>query len=272
MSFVRYLMPSSPWRFALIAGLGILTAPGCDVTIKDGDVSVRHYRGRATQEWNRKYPLSPGGRFEITNSNGPVEVVAGPPGDVEVAAVITATAMSDERAAEVLRAATIEETVAADRIALVSQSGRRGGNVGVSFKIAVPPDAQVVATLNNERLTADGLRGHVKAVVVNGEVALTGQRGTVDAATVNGRVSVKMAEVTGRVRVESTNGQISIEVPKDSKAMLNLRSVNGSITVTGLNAPEATGRRIRSLESPLNGGGPEIDVRITNGRINIEGK
>src|SRR5262245_33013434 len=234
---------SRPRRIMLMAGLSILTAVGCDVTIKDGDVSVRHYRGRATQDWNRGYPLSPGGRFEITNSNGPVEVVAGPPGKVEVAAVITATAMSDERAAEVLRAASIEETVAADRIALVSQFGRRVGNVSVSFKIVVPPDAQVAATLNNERLKADGLRGHIKAMVVNGETELTGLRGTVDVSTVNGRVSVKMAEVTGRVRVESTNGQISVEVPKESKATLNLRSVNGSITVTGLDAPEPTGRR-----------------------------
>ena len=81
-----------------------------------------------------------------------------------------------------------------------------------------------------------------------------------------------MAEVTGRVRVESTNGRISIEVPKDSKATLNVRSVNGGITVTGLTAQEVSGRRIRSLESQLNGGGPEIDVRVTNGRITIEGK
>lgn len=256
----------------MMAALSLVTALGCDVTIKDGDVSVRHYRGRATEEWNRKYPLSPGGRFEITSSGGPVEVVAGPPGNVEVVAVMTATSMTDERAAELLRAAKIEETVAADRIALVTEMNRRGGNVAIDFKVTVPADAQVFATLNNDRLKAEGLRGHIKAMVVNGQIELTGVRGTVDAATVNGRVFVKMAEVTGHVRVESTNGQISIEVPRDAKATLNVRSVNGSITATGLNVPEATGRRIRTLESPLNGGGPEIDVRITNGRINIEGK
>jgi hypothetical protein len=42
--------------------------------------------------------------------------------------------------------------------------------------------------------------------------------------------------------------------------------------VTGLTTQEATGRRIRNLESVLNGGGPEIDVRVTNGRLTIEGK
>ena len=34
------------------------------------------------------------------------------------------------------------------------------------------------------------------------------------------------------MRLESTNGRISLEVPKDTKATLNVRSVNGGITVT----------------------------------------
>ena len=42
---------------------------------------------------------------------------------------------------------------------------------------------------------------------------------------------------------------------------MNARSVNGGITITGLNTTEGTGRRIRTLESQLNGGGPEIDVQ-----------
>ncbi|RPI49688.1 MAG: hypothetical protein EHM55_23185 [Acidobacteria bacterium] len=260
------------FRVAVVAGLSLCAGLACDVTIKDGDVSVRHSRGRATGEWNRTYPLSPGGRFEITNSNGPIDIVAGPAGTVEVAAAMTATSMTDERAGELLRETKIEERVSPDRVALVTQLYRRGGNVEVSFKITVPPDAHVEATLNNDKLTADGLRGHIKAMVVNGETELNGMRGTVDAASVNGPISVKMAEVTGRVRVEGTNGRISLEVPKDAKATLNARSVNGGITVTGLNTQEASGRRIRNLESQLNGGGPELDVRITNGRITIEGK
>ena len=72
------------------------------------------------------------------------------------------------------------------------------------------------------------------------------------------------------MRLESTNGRISLEVPKDTKATLNARSVNGGITVDWPgHRRESTGRRIRNLESQLNGGGPEIDVRVTNGRITI---
>jgi len=258
---------------ALLTGVCALSVLGaCDVTIKDGDVSFDQLHGRATQEWSRQYPLAAGGRVEVVNSNGDIEVGVGKAGGVEVAALLSARAMTDERAKELLSGAKIEESATPEHIKLATVRGNRSGGLEVSYRLTVPPDARVEMTGNNARVKVDGLRGHVKAMVANGAVELTGLRGSVDAASVNGSVSVKMAEVTGRVRLESTNGRIALEVPKDTKATLNARSVNGGITVTGLTAQEATGRRIRNLESVLNGGGPEIDVRVTNGRITIEGK
>jgi DUF4097 and DUF4098 domain-containing protein YvlB len=126
-------------------------------------------------------------------------------------------------------------------------------------------------TGNNGLFKADGLKAHVKAMVVNGSIELTGLHGTVDAAGVNSSVSAKMAEVRGPLRLESTNGRVMLEIPKTAQATLNARAVNGGITLTGLTVEEATGRRIRTLESQLNGGGPEIDLRVTNGRISITG-
>ena len=265
----------SPKPSALLVGvcaMGILG--GCDVTIKDGDISVAHFQGRATQEWNRKYPLAPGGRVEVVNVNGPVEVGVGPAGTVAVAAVLTTRAMTEERAKQILSEANIEESATPDhiRVATVRRDRSRGpGGLEVAYKVTVPADARVEMTANNGALKADGLRGHVKAIMVNGDVELTGLRGTVDAASVNGPLSVKMAEVTGPMRLESMNGRISLEVPKDTKATLNVRSMNGRISVTGLETQKVEGDRIRNLESALNGGGPEIDVRVTNGRVTITG-
>ena len=109
-------------------------------------------------------------------------------------------------------------------------------------------------------------------MVVNGDVELT-EPERFGGCGVGERLRLLSGwrEVTAPIRLESTNGRIALEVPKDAKATLNARSVNGGITVTGLGTG-ASGRRIRNLESVLNGGGPEIDVRVTNGRITIEGK
>jgi hypothetical protein len=265
----------SPLPSALLAGLSILASQGCDVTIRDGDVSFGQLHGRATQEWNRTYALEAGGRVEVINVNGPIDVGVGAPGTVEVGAVLAAGAMTDERAKQLLSEADIEESATPEhiRLASVRRNRSRGpGRLEVSYKVTVPAGARVEITGNNGRVTVDGVSGHVKVMVVNGGVDLTGLKGTVDAASVNGSLSVKMAEVTGQVRLESTNGRIALEIPKGTKAALSARSVNGGITVTGLPTQETSGRRIRNFESMLNGGGPEIDIRVTNGRITIAGK
>src|SRR5687768_13489314 len=252
-----------------VCAAGILSA--CDITIRDGDIKDVSMRHKASQEWNRRYPLSDGGRVEIVNSIGPIEVAAGPAGTVDVAAVIQAGAMTETRAKEILSEVTLEETVTPDRVRVATVRKSSRGGFDVSFKVTMPAGARLEMTGNNGPLKADGLRGHVKAMVVNGGVELTALRGTVDAAGVNASVSAKMAEVTGPIRLESTNGRVSLEIPKTAKATLNARSVNGNITVTGLTTEEGSGRRIRTLESEVNGGGPKIDIRVTNGRINITG-
>jgi hypothetical protein len=87
--------------------------------------------------------------------------VAGEAGTVEVAATIAATAMTNERAAELIREAKVDETVAPDRVAIAAEFPRRGGNLEMSFKVTVPPDADVEATLSNNR---EGRRfaGHIR--------------------------------------------------------------------------------------------------------------
>jgi hypothetical protein len=246
---------------------------GCDVTIKDGDIKGVSVQARVTREWNRHYPLAEGGRVEIVNSNGPIEVIVGPQGAVDITAVLEAQAMTEAHAKEILSGITIEESVKPEHVRVATATARRSGRGGfdVSYKVTVPANARLEMTGNNSRLKADGLRGHVKAMVENGGIELVAMRGTIDAAAVNASVTAKMAEVTGPMRLESTNGRIALEIPKTAKATLNARSVNGRINVTGLDIQEGTGRRIRTLESQVNGGGPEIDLRVTNGRINITG-
>jgi hypothetical protein len=249
--------------------LGLLG--GCDVTIRDGDIKNVSLNATATSEWKRHYPLAGAARVEILNNNGPIVAVAGPAGSVDIAALIEARAMTDTRAKEILSEIQFEESAATDhvRVATLRKSGRR--EVDVTFRVTLPPDASLDMTGSNGTLKAAGLRAHVKAMIVNGGVELTDMSGTVDAAAVNGTVSAKMNDVTGAMRLESTNGRVLLEIPASARATLNAQSVNGRITVTNLAVDTGTERRIRSLESQLNGGGPKIDIRVTNGRISITG-
>ena len=82
---------------------------------------------------------------------------------------------------------------------------------------------------------------------------------------------MKLTNVTAPVRLETTNGRLTLELPKASRANLSARVVNGGLTVSGLPVQEQRGNRIRNLETVLNGGGPPIDLRATNGRMTITG-
>ena len=195
----------------------------------------------------------------------------GPVGAVDITAVVETGAMTETRAKEMLAEVTMEEAVNHDHVRVAAVRKSRGGGVVIRFKVTMPADGRLEMTTNNGELRADGLRAHVKAMVVNGGVELSAMRGTVDAAGVNASVNVGMAEVSGPLRLESTNGRVSLEIPKTAKATLNARSVNGTISVTGLNVEQGEGRRIRTLESQLNGGGPEIHLRVTNGGISVTG-
>jgi hypothetical protein len=262
----------SPKPLALLAGLSVMASlAACDVTIKDGDIKGVSVQAKVTREWTRHYALAEGGRVEIINTNGPIEAVVGPAGAVDIAAVLEAESMTEARSNEILNEMKIEESAAPDHVRVATVRTRGRGGLDITFKVTLPANARLEMTGNDGTLKANGLRGHVKAMIVNGGVDLTAMTGTVDAAAVNGHISAKMAQVTGPMRLESTNGRITLEIPKTAKATLNARSVNGGINVTGLNTQDGTGRRIRTLESQLNGGGPEIDLRVTNGRINING-
>ena len=266
--------PSRPaTAVALLAAVAMFG--GCDVTIKDGDISVNHSQGRASREWTRTFELAKGGRLELVNVNGPIEVGVGPAGTVSIQATMSAHAITEDRAKQILDEAEIEESASPEhvRLATVRRNRSRGpGGLEVSYKATVPADARLDINGNNADVTVAGVHGHVKALVVNGRVTLSEMAGSIDAASVNGSIQVKMAAVTDRIRVESTNGRISLELPKSAKATLNARAVNGGISVTGLDTQEASGFRIRNLESTLNGGGPEVELRVMNGRIAIEGK
>jgi hypothetical protein len=231
------------------------------------------FSAEATDEWTHHHPLAAGGRVEIVNLNGPVGLSAGPAGSVEVHATITAKALTEAAARDILSKGKIQEIAEPDRVH-VETIVPRGvqGSYEVRYEVRVPGDAQADISTTNGLLKADGLAGRLKVTAVNGRVELDEVSGAIDGGVANGALTVKLARVTAGVRLETTNGRLSLELPAASKANLSARVVNGSISVMGLQVDEPKGRRIQNLEALLNGGGPDVVLRTTNGRISIEGK
>jgi hypothetical protein len=260
------------------AGLALWTAilglAACDIQVREnGGVKVGLFSAQATDDWTRTYPLAAGGRIEVVNLNGPIDVSEVPGGaNVEVHASIIAKALTDAGAKDVLARGRIQETTSPAAVRIETVMPRPNpGSYEVRYTIKVSAGVEVQVSTTNGSVKATGLTGKLKASAVNGPVELTDMAGALDAASVNGPLSAKLTNVTGPVRLETTNGRLTLELPKASRANLAARVVNGSLNVSGLPVQEQRGSRIRNLETVLNGGGPPIDLRATNGRMTITG-
>src|SRR5437762_11375098 len=126
----------SAWA-ALLLGLA---SSACDVNIHEGKASVQVFSTEATQEWAREYPLSADGHVEIANLNGPIELTAAAAGVIEVHASISAKALTESGAKEVLSKGRIDETISPNRVKVetVVPRGIRGA-YQVSYQVRVPP-------------------------------------------------------------------------------------------------------------------------------------
>jgi hypothetical protein len=189
-----------------------------------------------------------------------------------VHASIIAKALTDAVAKEILSKGRVEETTSPAGVKIETVMPKPNpGSYEVRYQIKVPAGVEAQVSTTNGSVKATGLTGKLKASVVNGPVELNDMAGALDATSVNGPVSVKLTNVTAPVRLETTNGRLTLELPKASRANLSARVVNGGLTVSGLPVQEQRGNRIRNLETVLNGGGPPIDLRATNGRMTITG-
>lgn len=258
---------------ALVAGAGVCASLACEVNVRDGKASFGVFAAEATDEWTHHHPLAAGGRVEIVNLDGPVELSVGPVGSVEVHATITAKALTEATARDILSKGKIQEIAEPARVHVETVVPRGvHGSYEVRYEVRVPGDAQADISTTNGSLKANGLAGSLKVTAVNGRVELDEVDGAIDGVVTNRALTVKLARVTAGVRLEATHGRLSLELAAASGANLSARVVNGSIAVSELEVSGPTGRRIQSVEAALNGGGPELSLRATNGRIRVEGK
>lgn len=238
------------------------------------DIVGSEYSSQETAEWRKTYELQPGGRIEIRNVNGAIEVEPAAGDTVEVVAIKRARGGSPELAKEALDRIEIVEDVSPDAIRLETRHPRssglfqRGGGE-VRYTVKVPPASSGRFATVNGGIELLGIEGRVEAETTNGGVRAREIGGAIRASTTNGGIEVTVTRVTdGGVTLSCTNGGIRLRVPADARASISASVTNGGIDTEGLSL-ETTESSRRRLEARLNGGGPQIDLRGTNGGIRI---
>jgi hypothetical protein len=256
---------------ALVVSVALLSVPlaaGCDLAMA---------REQATAEWTKSYPLAAGGRLEIDNINGRIDVQGWDGATVDVRAERLGKGATPDEAKRMLDRIQIVEEASGSRIRLQTKvdtvTSLLGGGTEVRYFVKVPAGAEVDVETVNGGIEITGTRGRVTAETTNGGVTARRIGGPIDASTTNGGVDVDVEAVTEPgIDLECTNGGISLRLPRDAKATLAAHITNGGIDAHDLQIELVGNATRRRLEGRLNGGGPRIALDGTNGGIRISAR
>ena len=252
-----------------------LVLPAC-LALAACDIVTADFRSQETSEWNKSYQLDPNGRVEIGNVSGKIIVKPSDGNTVEVHAVKRAKAATSDAAKAALDRVTINEEATPSHIKIETKAPRVGGglfsgsNVQVEYTVKVPATAEVRFTTVNGGIEVTGLKGPINLEATNGGIRTQDVSGTLEASTTNGGLQIDLAQVPqGGVKLECTNGGIRLRLPKDAKATISARIMNGGISASDLPIETTGDTSRRRLDGKLNGGGPRIEIDGTNGGISI---
>jgi hypothetical protein len=254
------------------------------------------------EHFEHTYPLAAGGTFALDNVNGDVAVEAWDRAEVRVTATKHVKAGTEAHARELLAALEIRVSPSPGEVRVETHypstangllswlTGGGSTETSVAYRVDVPRSVKLrVATVNgslvargtaggahlktvNGALQSVGVRGPLELASVNGAVSATGAAGAVEVTTTNGEIDVELVGFAPgeTARLASTNGAVTLHLPRDARASLAARTVNGEIeSAVPVTVHGKTGRR-NHLEGDLNGGGGKIEISTTNGGIRID--
>jgi hypothetical protein len=245
-------------RVLVLGVLASIATTGCDIVTAD----LRH---AATSEWRKSYTLEPGGRLEVSNVNGRIQVEASEGNQVEIVAQKKARGISEDAAKEAADRVEIKETVSSSSIRIETRmpqtSGMFRGSAEVSYSVRVPSGADVKLTTVNGGIDLSRLTGKIDVETTNGGIVAREVGGAIQASTTNGGVEVELTQVaSGGVKLGCVNGGIKLRLPSEAAATISASVANGGIDADGLKL-ETTDSSRRSLEARLNGRTDDQDRR-----------
>lgn len=224
--------------------------------------------------------VAAGKTVEIRSINGNVSAGAASGGTVEVTAVKRGPRSEAER----VRIEVVEHDGGVTICALhpsrdrdrpnecVPGGGRHSSqddDVRVHFEVRLPADVHFSGYTVNGDVSAEGLTSNVRVGTVNGgiDVATSGQA---EAQTVNGsiRARIGVAHWEDDLEFRTVNGSVTVMLPSDVGAEVQIETLNGGITTDFPLTVEGrmASRRIRGT---IGSGGGRLRLATINGEVRL---
>jgi hypothetical protein len=261
---------------------------------------------RAEREDVLHLPRPARGILRLHNANGRTRVSGEERDDIEVVALKSARAESEEAAKDLLDEIELMHQTSDEGLALEVEVPRRWNRRGVvSLDVRVPRDLPIEVIASNGKIAFEhlqasararssngsvyisdvvgdievatsnakvcccGTRGRLVARSSNGKIELENHSGSIDASTSNGLIRACMAELGSEgVQLATSNGRIVLELPEEVDAELDIRVDNGVIR-NDRELDESSRVRSGQLRGRLGHGGATIKLRTSNGSVSV---
>jgi len=226
-----------------------------------------------TEEFHQVYSLTPEGRIELENINGPVHITSWDRNEVKLDAV--KRAWSKERLDE----ARIDIDSHSDSLAIRTEyphhdnsfwNDRHDNPASVEYTLVVPRRARLdEIKLVNGSLDIQDVAGEVHASCINGRLQARDLQGVTRLGTVNGQLEASLTRMSqASLELSAVNGSLRLTLPSDAKAELEASTVSGGIS-NDFGLPVSHPFVGHHLRAELGGGGPRVKLTSVNGRIEI---
>lgn len=266
-------------KHLFLLGAAILMMTG--IALPMGKVALK-----SSETVERSVPVGVLKRVRISNTGGNV-IVTGNPGapNISISAVKSAWGRTPGKA----RSALAELDVAVEsRGDLVEVRPAYPENWDKTFEveffltvptmfrveIASPTGAIQVRNVREADInggSGDVLLTQVKTVTAkttSGNVEIGPTPGPIDVTTTSGLVRAQLEGDVRSVRVLTTSGDVTLQVPSNLGAQLGITTTSGVVTTQGLSLRDANQTRF-GLVATVNDGGVPIEITSTNGAVTV---
>ena len=238
------------------------------------------------EKFEKTFPLTANGSFSLKNTNGDVFVSTWAKSEVAIKAVKTARRDKDDLDRIKIEVSATGNSVSVDTV--YDREFLRNIRVDVQYDVKVPEgvrlekvrstngDVELMgrfsdadAGTTNGSIKLESASGRCLAHTTNGDVRVVNSKGPIEARTTNGDVHLDVQALEAGITAHTTNGSITLRAAGDLNADFSAHTTNGRIrtdfpiTISGMISSR------RTLEGKMGNGGPEINLRTTNGSITL---
>jgi hypothetical protein len=242
---------------ALAAGFGWITNWSFDVDqMADWDLA------RVTDQTVQTFEVDASPTLEMDSFAGNITVRAGAEGTIQVTATRHARRASD------LDEIEVDFDESGDGLSITTRLRRRSlSNTYVEFDIAVPAGTDLALKLGAGNVVIDDVQGDIEVRNGAGEIDIRGARGVARVELGAGGIDYE-GEPQGECRFQTGAGAITLRLPGDLNAEIDLDTGIGEVDVSGFDVDGQVSRG-KAQGTIGRGGGTSIYAHTAAGSVEL---